>query len=212
MRALLALLMGCVPTKKKDFDDIKPPPKGAKSAKRGAGTVPQAVEQAAPAVDKKNAALIARAAKKVAKKNKAEPLELMEEGDEFYGKILQEDDELWRDYGGTVFDSVLQVDTQHGVSPVRLIDMRFIIALGELGGTMVRRQDLPEEAFLDFDTVKRLCHHADLRIISISHPWQQPDHPDPKEVNLQLLAKVFKIMLQRYKEWLGLGTFAVFFE
>ena len=79
---------------------------------------------------------------------------------------------------------------------MKLIDMRFIIALGELGGTMVRRQDLPKEAFIDFDTLKRLPGPGCLPIISISHPWQQPDHPDPKEVNLQLLAKVMKLMLK----------------
>ena len=99
------------------------------------------------------------------------------------------------------------------MSPVKLIDMRFIIALGELGGTMVRRQDLPKEAFItDLDTLKRLpSDYGSLPIISISHPWQQPDHPDPKEVNLQLLAKVMKIMLDDYKRYGG-GTFAVFFE
>ena len=89
--------------------------------------------------------------------------------------------------------------------------MRFIIALGELGGTMVRRQDLPKEAFIDLDTLKRLKGPG-LPIISISHPWQQPDHPDPKEVNLQLLAKVMKIMLEYFKQWHDIGTFAVFFE
>ena len=105
---------------------------------------------------------------------------------------------MWREKDGTAFESALQVDPEHGVSPVKLIDMRFIIALGELGGTMVRRQDLPKEAFIDFDTLKRMPHHGELNIISISHPWQQPDHPDPKEVNLQLLAKVMKIMLGQY--------------
>ena len=148
----------------------------------------------APAVDEKNAALVAQAAEKVAK---AEPLELME------------DDKYWREAGGTAFESALQVDPEHGVSPVKLIDMRFIIALGELGGTMVRRQDLPKEAFIDLDTLKRMPHkYYDLPIISISHPWQQPDHPDPKEVNLQLLAKVMKLLL----EAAGGGTYAVFFE
>ena len=151
----------------------------------------------APAVDEKNAALVAQAAEKVAKE---EPLE------------LEEDDEKWRENDGTAFDSALQVDPEHGVSPVKLIDMRFIIALGELGGTMVRRQDLPKEAFIDLDTLKRLDGgYGSLPIISISHPWQQPDHPDPKEVNLQLLAKVMKLMLEYYKQ-AGIGTFAVFFE
>ena len=116
---------------------------------------------------------------------------------------------LQRARGGTAFESALQVDPEHGVSPVKLIDMRFIIALGELGGTMVRRQDLPKEAFIDLDTLKRLPKplYNSLRITSISHPWQQPDHPDPKEVNLQLLAKVLKLMLKAKG-----GTYAVFFE
>ena len=118
---------------------------------------------------------------------------------------------MWRKKGGAAFESALQVDPEHGVSPVKLIDMRFIIALGELGGTMARRQDLPKEAFIDLDTLKRLNGLGILPIISISHPWQQPDHPDPKEVNLQLLAKVMKIMLDEYKKY-GIGTFAVFFE
>ena len=150
-------------------------------------------EETAPAVDEKNAALVAQAAEKVAKE---EPLKLLE------------DDAKWRMNDGTAFESALQVDPEHGVSPVKLIDMRFIIALGELGGTMVRRQDLPKEAFIDLDTLKRLKGPYSLPIISISHPWQQPDHPDPKEVNLQLLAKVMKIMLEYY----GNITLAVFFE
>ena len=158
---------------------------------------PAAVEMStpspAPAVDEKNAALVAQAAEKVAKE---EPLKLWK------------DDRYWRKHDGTAFESALQVDPEHGVSPVKLIDMRFIIALGELGGTMVRRQDLPKEAFIDLDTLKRLKGPGILLpIISISHPWQQPDHPDPKEVNLQLLAKVMKIMLDEYG-----GTLAVFFE
>ena len=163
-------------------------------------------------VDAKNAALVAQAAEKVAK---AEPLELLKKGDEvrINGEphTLQEDDELWQERDGTAFESALQVDPEHGVSPVKLIDMRFIIALGELGGTMVRRQDLPKEAFIDLGTLKRLPDCGSLPIISISHPWQQPDHPDPKEVNLQILAKVMKLMLKFFKQ-AGIGTFAVFFE
>ena len=87
-------------------------------------------------------------------------------------------------------------------------------ALGELGGTMVRRQDLPKEAFIDLETVKRLPegNGGCLRVIAVSHPWQQPDHPDPKEVNLQLLAKVMKLMLEFFKQGYGVGTYAVFFE
>ena len=165
-----------------------------------------AAEEMEKEAARKNMALVAQAAEKVAKE---EPLKLYKKGDEVgydvNGELrtLQEDDELWRKAGGTAFESALQVDPEHGVSPVKLIDMRFIIALGELGGTMVRRQDLPKEAFIDLDTLKRLPSAGSLPIISISHPWPQPAHPAPQEVNLQLLAKVMKIM--------G-GTYAVFFE
>ena len=186
-----------------------PAPKPEDVAKATEAALPR--EEEAPmgsSIDAKNAALVAQAADKVAK---AEPLELLKKGDELPVGTLQEDDELWRKHGGTAFESALQVDPEHGVSPVKLIDMRFIIALGELGGTMVRRQDLPKEAFIDLDTLKKLPCPGSLPIISISHPWQQPDHPDPKEVNLQLLAKVMKLMLDYYK-WAGVGTFAVFFE
>ena len=79
----------------------------------------------------------------------------------------------------------MQVDPEHGVSPVKLIDMRFIIALGELGGTMVRRQDLPRRR-LSTSTRSRGSEGGGTCPSSRSAPWQQPDHPDPKEVNLQL--------------------------
>ena len=106
-----------------------------------------AAEELEKEAARKNMALVAQAAEKVAK---AEPLELLKKGDnkfgnrfdDYFANLLQEDDELWRKHDGTAFESALQVDPEHGVSPVMLIDMRFIIALGELGGTMVRRQDL----------------------------------------------------------------------
>ena len=182
--------------------EMSTPQVTAPVADENTALVAQAADAAAEEMEKeaaalKNAALVAQAAEKVAK---AEPLE------------LQEDDAKWRIYDGTAFESALQVDPEHGVSPVKLIDMRFIIALGELGGTMVRRQDLPKEAFIDLDTLKRLGGPGTLPIISISHPWQQQDHPDPKEVNLQLLAKVMKLMLKELKQEFGVGTFAVFFE
>ena len=187
-------------------------PAKAKADAEAKAAADAAAEEMETEAARKNMALVAQAAEAVAK---AEPLKLLKKGDEVedeYGELrtLEEDDELWRENEGTAFESALQVDPEHGVSPVKLIDMRFIIALGELGGTMLRRQDLPKEAFIDFETVKRLNWAGALPIISISHPWQQPDHPDPKEVNLQLLAKVMKLMLDRLKHYVG--TFAVFFE
>ena len=153
--------------------------------------------------DGENAKIVAAAGEAVAK---AEPLK------------LREDDELWREFlDGAALESAQRADPEHGDSPVRLVDARYIVELSKRGGKIVRRQELPEEAFIGLDTLKRLpwgnggnC----LRVIAVSHPWQQPDHPDPKEVNLTLLAKVLERFLTARKgEGGGEGTtYAVFFE
>ena len=174
--------------------------------------------------DGENAKIVAAAGEAVAK---AEPLK------------LEEDDGVWRDKNGAALESALEADPEHGDSPVRLVDARYIVELSKRGGKIVRRQELPEEAFIGLDTLKRLDegNGGCLRVIAISHPWQQPDHPgngahtlptnsptnsldsrgsllllcahfrpDPKEVNLTLLAKV----LERFIAY-G-NTYAVFFD
>ena len=149
-----------------------------------------------------NAKLVAAAGEAVAK---AEPLK------------LREDDELWREFlDGAALESALRADPEHGDSPVKLVDARYIVELSKRGGKIVRRQELPEEAFIGLDTLKRLPsgNGACLRVIAISHPWQQPDHPDPKEVNLTLLAKVLERFLTAHEIYGGGEgtTYAVFFE
>ena len=129
---------------------------------------------------------------------------------------LNEDDRVWREKNGAALESALEADPEHGDSPVKLVDARYTVELSKRGGKILRRQDLPKEAFIDLDTLKRLPFGKGLclRVIAVSHPWQQPDHPDPKEVNLTLLAKV----LERYltaEDYQGGGegtTYAVFFE
>ena len=200
--------MGCAPTKKTapDSDASAEPAKGArqdaaKPAKRGAGTVPQAVKQAA-AVDEDAQRIAKEAAAAVAA---AEPLK------------LEKNDEWWREKGGADLESALQVDPEHGDSPVALIDARYIVELWKRGGKILRRQDLPKEAFIDLETVKRLPWGKGgcLRVIAVSHPWQQPDHPDPKEVNLTLLAKVLERFIKDGNHY-GNGdkghTYACFFD
>ena len=170
-------------------------------------------QPAAAAADEKNAALVAAAGEAVAK---AEPLRLMKKGDEYLGNTghwtLENDDEYWRNYNGAALESALQADPEHGDSPVRLVDARYIVELSRRGGKIVRRQELPEEAFIGLDTLKRMFYGSGncLRVIAVSHPWQQPDHPDPKEVNLTLLAKVLeRFLTDEYSEGY---TYAVFFE
>ena len=56
-----------------------------------------------------------------------------------------------------------------GGSPVRLVDARFLIELAERGGRLCRRQDLPEEAFVSPEALRRLpLGIGCLRIVSIS--------------------------------------------
>ena len=122
----------------------------------------------------------------------------------------------WRDNGGGDLESALQVDPEHGDSPVALIDARYIVELWKRGGKILRRQDLPKEAFIGLETVKRLPRGGQygdcLRVIAVSHPWQQPDHPDPKEVNLTLLAKVLERFIKDGTLGMESTTYACFFD
>ena len=131
-----------------------------------------------------------------------------------HGSQEQRDDEAgdswWRKCDGARIESELRVDAKLGGSPVRLVDARYLIELEQQGGIFIRRQDLPETAFISLEAIKRLPkggRHSDcLRIISISHPWQHPDHPDPKGINLKVLARVLKAFTE------GGGTYAVFLD
>ena len=49
-----------------------------------------------------------------------------------------------------------------------------------------------------------------LPIISVSHPWQQPDNPDPKGVNLKILAEACQCFLEG--GYPGPRNYAVFFD
>ena len=86
--------------------------------------VPQAVEQAA-AVEQEDAQRIAKeAAAAVAAA----------------GRELEKDDGVAQK-GGADLESALQVDPEHGDSPVALIDARYIVELWKRGGKILRRQD-----------------------------------------------------------------------
>ena len=86
--------------------------------------------------------------------------------------FLEEDEAAWEEYDGAALEPALRVDEALGGSPVRLVDARFLIELAERGGRLCRRQDLPEEAFVSPEALRRLplggwlgdC----LRIMSIS--------------------------------------------
>ena len=116
----------------------------------------------------------------------------------------------WNHYNGKVFEGALTHDEELGDSAAALVDARFLIALAKAkNGRLRRRQDLPPEAFLDLNTIKKLGMSGGiaLRIIAVSHPWQQPDNPDPKGINLRLLARVLEVLIKKWGR-----TYAVFLD
>jgi len=100
----------------------------------------------------------------------------------------------WREYGGDEFEAALAVIKELGGSAVRLLDARYLIKLAENSGKLRRRQDLPEEAFVTLPQLKRMGKGPgySLRVVVVSYPWLQPDHPDPRGETLRLLARVLK--------------------
>ena len=86
--------------------------------------------------------------------------------------FLEKDEKWWERRNGAALEPALRVDEALGGSPVRLVDARFLIELAERGGRLCRRQDLPEEAFVSPEALRRLPAGGDfgecLRIMSIS--------------------------------------------
>ena len=86
--------------------------------------------------------------------------------------FLEENEGVWKEKDGAALEPALRVDEALGGSPVRLVDARFLIELAERGGRLCRRQDLPEEAFVRPEALRRLPKGGAtgecLRILSIS--------------------------------------------
>ena len=117
----------------------------------------------------------------------------------------------WTKHEGAELEVLLAADSMLGDSPVALIDARFLVALAKAGGLLRRRQDLPPEAFITLEHLKRMpIGWGSLRLICVSHPWLQPDTPDPKGSTLAILTRV----LDSFLNFTGNGTctWAVFIE
>ena len=52
------------------------------------------------------------------------------------------------------------------------------------GAIMLRRQDLPEEAFVPVEEAVAMLERGDRTVLVVSHSWQHPDHPDPLGITL----------------------------
>ena len=123
-----------------------------------------------------------------------------------------EDDRPWTKHGGAGLDPLLLTDPDAGEAPVRLLDARFLIALARTNGSrLCRRQDLPAEAFLSVDELWRMRqgYGGCLRVMCVSYPWLQPDHPDPQGGTLRLLSRVLASFVTRTHDE---GTYGVFLD
>ena len=106
----------------------------------------------------------------------------------------------WQQWGGDQLEPALKIDPQLGSSPIRLVDAQFLINLARLGGRLVPRQELPDDAFIDLPALQNLGGGGSrgycLRVIGISHCWLQPDSPDPLGTNLRLLGDILELFVE----------------
>ena len=157
-----------------------------------------ALSHSVPTAEAETDPIVAAAATAAAKQRRGENY------DELQGR--------WRANDGAVLESVLAVDSYLGSAPIRLLDARFLIRLAKMGGVLMRRQDVPEAAFLSLDWVKLMSHGYlpnDLRILCISYPWLQAHHPDGHGHHLQQLARVLEHFVN---DPITGGMWAVFLE
>ena len=91
---------------------------------------------------------------------------------------------------------------------VALLKATWLIARAESGTPLVRRQELPKEAFMSVAELKRMHEkskaivmkgHRDewkpAPIVAVSHFWRTPAHPDPEGETLANVAKWCKHLL-----------------
>ena len=81
---------------------------------------------------------------------------------------------------------------------------RWVAAHFEAGGKLMRRQDLPPEAFFTVDELRKLVaalgEDWGLLFVAISYRWLTATHPDPDAFHLRIIAKVAKLYLKAEKE------------
>jgi len=86
-----------------------------------------------------------------------------------------------KDEGETLMEGLLRL-VQHGA--VRLVLWEWLQAQADAGGILVRRQEVPEHAFVPVAEVTMEKLKRDL--VSISHAWLSRNHPDPTGCHLRL--------------------------
>ena len=87
---------------------------------------------------------------------------------------------------------------------VRLVRATYLMQLADEKGTLRRRQELPESAFIGVEELKALYGDGNedgvLPIISISFCWDTAADPDPSGKQLATVAAKLKEEMAKYKE------------
>lgn len=83
---------------------------------------------------------------------------------------------------------------------IALMRGRWLVAHAEGGGKLMRRQDLPPEAFFSVDELRKLVAALGddwgLLFVAISYRWLSASHPDPDAFHLKRIAPVAKLYLR----------------
>ena len=110
----------------------------------------------------------------------------------------------WLQMNGLSLEPALCVVPSLGFSAVQLIDARWFVQFASNHSRMPRRQEIHQRfpaacvKFPDFRKMSQVRNNG-LRILVISHPWLQPDHPDPRGDNMKLIAKAVAAFLREYE-------------
>ena len=103
---------------------------------------------------------------------------------------------------------------------VRLVKMSWLIAAAEEKRILARRQELPDEAFISVEELKRMYGDGNkdgvLPIIAISFCWLTPSHPDPEGKQLATVAAMMQKEQAKYAQakdsFKGFSDMAVFWD
>ena len=87
----------------------------------------------------------------------------------------KEDGSAWKEKGGEELELLLKEDPALGGAPVGFLDARFLISLAKKeGGRLLRRQLIPQGAFLSLEELRSMPSGFSLRVVCLSYPWFSP--------------------------------------
>ena len=101
--------------------------------------------------------------------------------------------------GSAYFErEALLEDVESGA--IGAISARWLVAHAAAGGRIMRRQDLPAEAFFTAaalrQLVKALGDDYGMLFVALSYRWLSKDHPDPDGFHLGIVAPVAKLYMK----------------